>query len=631
MRKCIFHLQGLSVFLVFSLGAASLFIFKTFAYAADSVAAFQQEVAYAKQKHEAIISHANGNAMEKEAENLLEELAKKGYSNQPKSINETAVTKPASEPAKEPSKKWQWVSNLKSILIHDKPVKKVSLRPMKGVPKSSREVEKSNDAGWFFRTLNYREKKPTDGELLYKVAVSDNTITLKEAIEIAEANSINLKALAKKIEAAKAKLLEAKRALYPTVQGVATANGGLASTISSSDPHGRFYKGESRKINVSQPLFYGGELQLTVKQAEANVKSSECEFKKVKGELVHQVKATYYGAVKSEYNLQYQMELHKEINEIHDKVLAGYKEKVIPEIDYLNTESQFQQVFFQVEGAKNDLASAILVLLQTLDLASDKNFPLDLHLNFVKVHPDMDEVIDLAFGNNPGVKIKAYAYESAKYGLQIFQAKKYPRVDLRGSYGYLGENYRDGRDPAGTGVGNDDIDPEKEWFVGLQSSMPLGPNSVEYSQTKHQYGPTVLALHGSEDWEHKVSFNLFDKLSDITDEKSAQAALLQAQSDYEKAKSDITLKIKDDFYNLQKSLIQIDSSAAKMRYQEKQNGILRYMMGLQESQIQSLIEGLIEMAQDRFSFIQAVSDYHLAVSSLNQSIGDSDALDPQPK
>ncbi|OIO39264.1 MAG: hypothetical protein AUJ72_01065 [Candidatus Omnitrophica bacterium CG1_02_46_14] len=625
MKKYVLYPQWLPIFLALSLWAMGFFYFKSFAYAEDSVASFEQEVIYAKQKHQAIVSQINGprriivNPQGSNAQDFLNEIKKNSIS--------TETINPAETPA--PSvKKWPWLSNLKSVLIHDKPMKEIKLEPFKNVVQTFKKSEEEENNGWFLRNLTYKEKKPTDGEFFYKVAVSDNRITLKEAVEIAKANSINLKALKKKIEVAKAKLVEAKRAMYPTVQGVMTGNGGLAAQISGSDPHGRVYKGESRKINVSQPIFYGGELVLTVKQAETNLKSSECELKKGIGELTHQVKIAYYGVVKAEYNLQYQTDLFKEVNEIHERILKGYKEKAVAEIDYLNTESEFQQVYFLVEGANNDLSSAMLILLQTLDLAPDRNFPLDLHLNFVKVNPNMEDVTERALQNNPDVKIKEYAFLSAKYGVQVYQAKKYPHVDLRGSYGYLGENFTN--DTPGD-IGNHDIDPEKEWFVGLQTSMPLGPNSVEYSQIKHQYGPTVLSLHGSQDWEHKVTFNLFDKLSDITDEKSAQAALLQAQSDLEKAKNDVILKIKDDFYNLQKSLIQIDSSAAKMRFQDKQDKILRYTVGLQEERLQNLLEGLIELAQDRFSFIQAVSDYHLAVSSLNQSIGDPDALDSEPK
>ena len=334
MKKIILYLQWT---LVFSLGATDFISLKTFAYAEDSVTAFQQEIVYAKQKHDAIVSKMNdtgflmdqkkNDALEKEAVNLLEELATKGHPSEPKNPEIELKKEPTVQPANTNGTQWSWATKLKSVLMHDRPVKEVKLEPMKGEPKRPTAVNESGDTGWFWRKLGYRERQPTDGEMLYKVAVSDNKITLKEAISIAEANNITLKALQQRVEAAKAKLLEAKRAFYPTVQAVVTANGGLASQIAGNDPHGRFYEGQSRKINVSQPLFYGGELQLTVKQAEANVKSSESELKKSKGELIYQVKSAYYGAVKAEYNLQYQMDAYKEVNEIHDKILKGYKEK----------------------------------------------------------------------------------------------------------------------------------------------------------------------------------------------------------------------------------------------------------------------------------------------------------------
>ena len=136
------------------------------------------------------------------------------------------------------------------------------------------------------------------------------------------------------------------------------------------------------------------------------------------------------------------------------------------------------------------------------------------------------------------------------------------------------------------------------------------------------YGPTVLALTGSEDWRHRVAVGLFDKLSDITDEKSAQAALLQAKSDYTKTKSDLTLKVREGFYNIQKSLIQIDSAISKIRYQDKQDAIYEYMLSLQEGSLDTLLDGWNEQAQNKFAFIQAVTDYDLALSDLGVAMGD---------
>lgn len=580
--------------------------FGTFARADDSLNSFQQEIIFAKQKQadisqkidliHSVLDQEKSDSLQKEADQLLDELSKKEF------ISAASVEKPPVELKVQPTKiqKSELKPSQKKSLILKLSPKKVPLIKNKQPAKK-----------WFWPASYGNQYQFTEGQSLYRVAVSDKKVTMMEAIDIGLANNIQLESLKKKVEVAEAKLMEAKRAMFPTIQGSFDVNGGINV--------GRFYKGESRKINVNQPLFYGGELVFTMKQAEENLKSSKAEYRKASNEFIHQIRIAYGGVIKAEYNAQYQFELYEKVHEIYKRVQEGHRQKVVAEIDFLNVESQYQQVYFQVESSKNDLLSASLILHQILGLENDDLLPVDLQIHFKKIQARFEEFLLVAFQNNPDVQIKENALTSAGLGVKIYKAKKLPRVDLRGSYGMLGEAHQDDIAFAAEKKSND---LEKEWFMGVHVTMPLGPNSVEYDQVKNKFGPTVLALTGSEAWRHRTTFNLFDKLSDITDAKGAEATLLQSQSDYQKAKNDLTVKLKDDFYNLQKSLIQIDSSVAKMRYQDKQNGILEYLLGLQETSVENYLEGLINQSQNKFSFIQAVMDYNMAVSDLSVSIGE---------
>jgi outer membrane protein TolC len=317
--------------------------------------------------------------------------------------------------------------------------------------------------------------------------------------------------------------------------------------------------------------------------------------------------------------MQYQAELYKKVEDIFGKLRQQHNQKIIAEAEFLNAESDYQQVYFQAESARSDLATAKTVLYETVDVDMDKPFPVDLELKLSEVHPDFDTILELAMRNNPDVRLKAFAEMSAKYGVDVYKAKKLPHFDLRGAYGYQGEVYRD---TEAIEAGDASNTLKKEWYLGIHGSMPLGASSVEYDQIKHQWGPTISAYQGSMDWTHKATFNLFDKFSDITDEKNAQASYLQSQSDFEKARNDLSSKLREDFFNLQKTMIQIDSAVAKIRYHEKQNAINEYLVSLQEKPAAEYLEGLIEYTQSRFAFIQAVVDYHLAVSGLSVSVGD---------
>ncbi len=295
--------------------------------------------------------------------------------------------------------------------------------------------------------------------------------------------------------------------------------------------------------------------------------------------------------------------------------------KLVPEIDYLNAESLYQQVVFQADAAQNDLVSSRLTLAQTLGFDDEKELPVDLKLSLPRLSPSLPELIELSLTRNPDILLRSYGFEAATYGVKVFRSKKLPKFDLRGSYGLLGETFKDERAVFEDGD-NAQLDLEKEWFLGVESSMPLGPNSVEFSQNKRVFGPTVIQLTGTEDRKTRVAFNLLDKLGEITDEKEAQAVLLEAQSDLDKAKAEASVKLRENFYALQKQMIQVNSSAARIRYQEKQSKLTEYMMGLQEATTAGAIEGLIGYAESRYSFIEAVTEYHLAISNLGLAVGD---------
>ena len=591
--------------LIVSLSYCILFNSIGLTFAEDTLSSLQQDVVLAKEKHQAIVGK-----MENARLALETQESSSAISNTLKEVKQSApvipvvpVQTPAAvkqeKPApvlikvqEEPKKSWNW-NNLNFVFPDKNKYQKVDGTYSSSFQPSDREGK----------------------EKIYHNALSDNKVTIEEAVEIAVANNMRLQAAKKSVEVAAAKLTETKRALMPTIQAALDVNGGKLPGGTGN----RFYRGDSQKLNFTQPIYTAGELMNGVKQSEENVRVSKAEYKKAKDDIIHQTRIAYYGAVKAEYNAQYQSELLASITELFQSVKKQKESGLISEVDYLNIEAQNAQVIFQSEAAKNDVLSANVSLKQVMDLDVEENIPVDLKMDYVKVTSTFEQLLNLAVENNADLRVKEFGIEASKFGMDIYESKKKPHFELRGSYGMLGEAFHD------TQAFQEEkasIDTEKEWFLGVHGSMPLGANSVEYEQTKHVYGPTVLSLTGSEDWRHHLAFNLWDKFSDITDEKQAQYALLQAESEYNAAKNDITLKLRDEFYSLQRYLIQIDSAAAKLKYQDKQLAILQYMIGVQEAGPSSYVDLLISKVQDKYSFVQAVADYNTALSSMGLLIGD---------
>lgn len=591
----------------------------TSASAEDTVAGLQHDIVAAKQKQQAFSGKVEtvGAALETEKHSQVQEDAQKLIEDMranPQKYHDTSAKEgPLPLPV--------FDSDRARALV---PVEKPNdIAPTVEVAQAEPSVQEApQKKSWFWPPkLGFGYSKPnehnriSESDSLYRVAVSDRKLTLDECVQIGQAASPELASKKKVVEVAEAKLVEAKRAMFPTIQAVYERNGGKVPGIAGS----RFYKGENRKVNVTQPLWYGGELVNSVKQAEENLKISKTEYEKARNDVIHTIRAAYWGLVRARYNRQYQHDLLDKVQKIRQISFNQHEAKLLAEIDFLNVESQYNQVLFQVESSQNDELSSEVVLKQVLDLEEKEPMPVEIKLEFRKIALDFDELVHSSLTNSADIRIKGYAVEAAKYGILVYKGKQKPHFDLRGSYGLLGETFHD------TEAFEDekaDNDLEKEWYLGVHGSMPLGPNSVQYDQIKHVYGPTVLANTGSEDWRHHVEFNLFDRFSAITDEKTAQSALLEAEAEYQRTKNDITLKLRDDYYTLQRAVIQVDSSVAKMKYQEKQTQILEYLVSVQEAAPATVMENLIENAQDRFAFVQAVTDYNISLSSLSVSIGD---------
>jgi outer membrane protein TolC len=453
-----------------------------------------------------------------------------------------------------------------------------------------------------------RNVTPPEGMLAYKVAISNKIITIEEAINIALKNSIPLASQRMKLKGDRRKLTEAKRALFPNLSFEASANGGITAAAGA-------YQGESWKFNADQVVFDGGELMFTVRQAETSLKSDEAEYNKTRLDLIHQVGETYRGVLNADYNLAYQRSLFDEVQQVQDR---SEKEKAlgfIPEADYLDLLSVYNQVSFQFESAKIGLDSAKMLFGQTLGLSPEYELPIDTTLRYKEIEINLGTLRQMVQRHNWDIKVSEMAAKGAYYGVLVFKAQKSPKVTLRGSLGITGE------EPVGAGRSND---LEDEHFIGVEVEMPIGPNSIEYSFNRRFFGPTVLALTGSEDFRHRVTLSLLDKLSNLTDEDGAKADYLQALAELKKERSDQDIASQDAYYSYRAALLQMNTSLSKIKYREKQVNILRVMSGLQESSVSQLLSEMVALSEDRFSYVKAISDIHDSVSNINRIIGIQD-------
>src|SRR4030042_5488984 len=176
--------------------------------------------------------------------------------------------------------------------------------------------------------ISYAQEKLPEG------VEARRKLTLEECITIAIENHIPLKIGKKQLELARLRLIETKRNLGPTVTAKLESSSGKVTS--------RNYAGAKIALEGKQPIFYGGELVFSVRQAEVNLEVVKTDYERIKNELVLQVKKAYYSLDKTKKALGVQRKLCNRTSEFNDIAKAGYGANVISRLEFLKVSSQYR-------------------------------------------------------------------------------------------------------------------------------------------------------------------------------------------------------------------------------------------------------------------------------------------------
>jgi hypothetical protein len=220
------------------------------------------------------------------------------------------------------------------------------------------------------------------------------------------------------------------------------------------------------------------------------------------------------------------------------------------------------------------------------------------------------------------------------YGKRIAASKNMPKIDLMGNWGLAKEEYMPvdnawgdtSMNPAGTNnnpVGAD-MKMEQQWYAGVKTSLPLWGSTAEYSWTREQWTPVISAFQGTEATTNSFKFKVLDNLAAFSEAKLSEIDSDRARQELNKMKQDITLEVKEQCFGYQKALIQLDTALNKVRYQENDLEFVRTKRSMDEVPDSSVIESMIKLSQERFGYVQALTDCHTILASINKAIGIED-------
>lgn len=225
----------------------------------------------------------------------------------------------------------------------------------------------------------------------------------------------------------------------------------------------------TRGLQVTQPIFNGGETIANTKSAKSNVKAAREDLKNAEQTILLQAIAAYMDVVRDEAVLN----LSRSNHEVLEKQLEASKSRFsvgeVTRTDVAQSEARLARASTDVTQAKGALEISRATFERVVGYKPAK---LEQPKDFPTLPTSLDDALKTALSNNPAYTASLQREKAAEHEVDSSIAKLLPNVNLSGSM--------QRQEGAGT-RGVDDFDTDD---VLVNVSIPLYQSGAEYSRIR---------------------------------------------------------------------------------------------------------------------------------------------------
>ncbi len=286
-------------------------------------------------------------------------------------------------------------------------------------------------------------------------AAGGKSLTLEHALRIAMAHNPALTIARSEVDAARAKVTDAKSAYLPqvVVTGRAdryddgwrqiespvdlTRNGTRSSRTTDED-----YSAYALNLAVVQQICDFGKSRNQLAGSRNRLDASRFDLNDTSMALVRDVKYSYFDVLKN----QGLVEVNQEALQVQQKHLeqaqALFNQGLRPKIDVTSTETEVSRARLDLIKAQYALQKELAVLEQLLGGPPvTGNYTLVDESVPIAVYDDLGALIQLALKNRPDIAGLASRIKSAEAGLQAARAGYWPTLNAEGGYTFSGTEF----------------------------------------------------------------------------------------------------------------------------------------------------------------------------------------------
>lgn len=397
---------------------------------------------------------------------------------------------------------------------------------------------------------------------------TSEVLTLKRCVEIALQKHPDITAAAGEVEVNQSRIGQAKANYYPQVDLSSGYKKYSYSPVSKTSNNS--LDEYSTNATLKQNIFDFGKTSTEVEIQTLNRESTTSDLRNIKERAVFNVKQAYYGFLQSKQNRDVALETVKQFEQHLQQAKGFYEAGTKPKFDVTKAEVDLSSAKLNLIKAENALRIAKVVLDNAMGMPNAPEYTIEDALLYQKYNITLKDAIDKAYENRPDLKSVITKKAAAESSIDLAKKGYYPTLAGNAGYDWSGEKF-----PLQDG-----------WNVGVTITIPIFSGYLT---------------------EHQVQ------------EARAKLNVLKAQE--ESFRQGVLLEVQQAYLNLREAEERIPTAQLIVKQAQENlelaNG--RYAAGL--SSPVEVTDAQIAYSNAKTSHIQALSDYNIAMASLEKAMG----------
>lgn len=424
---------------------------------------------------------------------------------------------------------------------------------------------------------------------------------LRKFIEIALKNNQPTQVAKQEVDLAELRVQEAKRGLFPGVK------------VTAYNTYGESYKIDTEereaKLQIDQPIYYGGRLGDTLKQANVSLDIARRNFDRLRLDVIQQTETAYYNLIAARMHIREKEALLKEAEGLLKKIDRLAAEEMIIPLEAASAHSWFDKIRFQIDAIKQDLFMAELTFRQILNLKENPEIKGDM-LEARKLDLDFDRCLEVALNNRPEIVLSQMMVKFNEFGKKIELKKNDFTVDLTTAIGHYQGAYE-----------TEDMNNSTNWYIGIKATKPLGASTLTTSAAADYTDERLGQTSPTNSKTVSAEFNFLDNMRRFADQKKADIDLSRSISDFNEAAKSVTFQMQDAFLNYQKAVLQLNEAGAEMKFRRHESTIAEVRASVGEASLSSALESLYSLADAQTNYIQALANFSISIANIKKASG----------